>query len=108
MAGLRRLHGATENRRRARYRCVLVLLRTPGSMPEVFEGVCGGRILEAPAGSDGFGYDPLFFSDALGKSFGEASIEEKERVSHRGQALAALVTRLGGAAAPAPKPADGP
>lgn len=104
---LRRLHGATENRRRARYRCVLVLLRTTASMPEVFEGVCGGRILEAATGSDGFGYDPLFFADALGKSFGEATIEEKERVSHRGQALAGLVARLGGSAT-APPPAATP
>ena len=55
-----------EPRRRARYRCVLVLLRDPGAVPEVFEGICGGRILEAPRGKGGFGYDPLFFSDELG------------------------------------------
>jgi XTP/dITP diphosphohydrolase len=93
---LRRLRGAPENRRRARYRCVLVFLRTQASLPEVFEGICGGRILEAPEGTEGFGYDPLFFSDELGQSFGTASIEEKERVSHRGQALAKLVQRLDG------------
>jgi XTP/dITP diphosphohydrolase len=98
---LRRLKGAPENRRRARYRCVMVFLRTPGSIPEVFEGLCGGRILEAAEGTDGFGYDPLFFSDELGKSFGTATIEEKERVSHRGQALAKLAARLGGPAKPA-------
>lgn len=91
---LRRLRGAPETKRRARYRCVLVYLRSPSAMPEVFEGICGGRILEAPEGKDGFGYDPLFFSDELGKSFGTATIEEKETVSHRGQALAKLVTRL--------------
>ncbi len=99
---LRRLTGAPEPRRRARYRCVLVLMRSASSMPEVFEGVCGGRILEAPVGTDGFGYDPLFFADALGKTFGEATIEEKERVSHRGQALAGLVERLNGKGAPPP------
>ena len=92
---LRRLAGAPELRRRARYRCVLVLLRTPGGVPEVFEGTCGGRILEAPAGSGGFGYDPLFWSDELGKSFGEATAEEKDGVSHRGRALRALATALG-------------
>jgi XTP/dITP diphosphohydrolase len=93
---LRRLSGAPESRRRARYRCVLVLLRSPAAMPEVFEGVCGGRILEQPRGSGGFGYDPLFLCDALNQTFGEADAAEKDRVSHRGQALALLVERLAG------------
>lgn len=92
---VRRLRGAPEPKRRARYRCVLVYLRTPIAVPAAFEGSCAGRILEAPAGQGGFGYDPYFFCDALEKSFGEASIEEKETVSHRGQALAALVAALG-------------
>ena len=91
---LRRLAGAPEPRRRARYRCVLVLLRAPGAVPEAFEGTCAGRILDAAAGSGGFGYDPLFWSDELKKSFGEASAEEKDRVSHRGRALRALAAAL--------------
>jgi len=91
---LRRLRGAPEARRRARYRCVLVLLRDPGAVPEVFEGVCGGRILEAPRGEGGFGYDPLFFSDELGRTFGEATAQEKDAVSHRGCALRALADAL--------------
>jgi XTP/dITP diphosphohydrolase len=94
---LRRLRGAAEPRRRARYRCVLVLLRAPGALPEVFDGSCGGSILEEPRGTGGFGYDPLFLSDDLGKSFGEASPEEKDAVSHRGRALAALIARLNSA-----------
>ncbi|MFI5210310.1 MAG: non-canonical purine NTP pyrophosphatase [Gemmatimonadales bacterium] len=93
---LRRLKGAPEARRRARYRCVLVLVRKVGALPEVFEGACGGRILEAPEGSGGFGYDPLFFSDDLGKSFGTASPAEKDAVSHRGRALARLVDAIKG------------
>ncbi len=92
---LRRLAGAPEVKRRARYRCVLVLLRAPFALPEVFEGVCGGRILEQPRGDGGFGYDPLFYCDALDKTFGEATGEEKDRVSHRGQALEKLLARLG-------------
>jgi XTP/dITP diphosphohydrolase len=92
---LRRLAGAPEARRRARYRCVLVLLRAPGAIPEVFEGSCGGRILESPSGSGGFGYDPLFWSDDLAKSFGEATAEEKDQVSHRGRALRSLAAALG-------------
>jgi XTP/dITP diphosphohydrolase len=93
---LRRLRGAPEARRRARYRCVLVLIRKVGALPEVFEGSCGGRILEAPEGTAGFGYDPLFFSDDLGKPFGLATPEEKDAVSHRGRALARLVEALKG------------
>lgn len=91
---LRRLSGAPESRRRARYRCVLVFLRSPSAIPETFEGVCGGRILESPQGEGGFGYDPLFFADELEKTFGEADPEEKDRVSHRGRALSRLLARL--------------
>jgi XTP/dITP diphosphohydrolase len=91
---LRRLRGAPDARRRAQYRCVLVLLREPGAVPEVFEGVCAGRILEAPRGDGGFGYDPLFLSDDLGRTFGEATAAEKDAVSHRGRALRALADAL--------------
>ncbi len=91
---LRRLLGAAQARRRARYRCVLVLLRDSGAVPEVFEGVCAGRILEAPRGSAGFGYDPLFFSEELGRTFGEATPAEKDAVSHRGRALRSLAEAL--------------
>jgi XTP/dITP diphosphohydrolase len=91
---VRRLAGASEARRGARYRCVLVYLATPGAVPRVFEGTCGGRILEEPRGTGGFGYDPYFYSDELGKTFGEASAEEKDAVSHRGRALRALAAAL--------------
>ena len=91
---VRRLAGAPPARRGARYRCVLVLLREPGAIPESFEGSCAGRILEQPAGTGGFGYDPYFFSDELQKSFGEATPEEKDGVSHRGRAVRGLATAL--------------
>ncbi len=55
-----------------------------------------GRILRAPDGEGGFGYDPVFFSGELGKSFGRASAEEKNAVSHRAKALAALAQKIGG------------
>jgi XTP/dITP diphosphohydrolase len=93
---LRRLLGAPTARRRARYRCVLAYVAEPGAVPEFFEGSCGGTILEAPQGDQGFGYDPLFLSDELGKSFGEATDPEKDAVSHRGQAFRALAARLVG------------
>jgi XTP/dITP diphosphohydrolase len=95
---LRRLLGASEARRRARYRCVLVYLPRPGAVPRVFEGTCGGLVLEAPRGKGGFGYDPLFLSDDLGRTFGEATAEEKDAVSHRGRALRALAEALGSSA----------
>jgi XTP/dITP diphosphohydrolase len=92
---LRRLAGAPERQRAARYRCVLVFLRAPDVVPTISHGDCTGRILELPRGTLGFGYDPLFFSDELGKTFGEAAVEEKDRVSHRGRALRALAQILG-------------
>jgi XTP/dITP diphosphohydrolase len=93
---VRRLTGAVGGRRAARYRCVLVLLTSPGAVPRTFEGTCTGRILDEPRGKGGFGYDPYFFSDELGKTFGEATPAEKDRVSHRGRALRDLVAALTG------------
>jgi XTP/dITP diphosphohydrolase len=91
---LRCLAGLAPEHRGARYRCVLVL-RWPDRPKElVAEGSCLGRILDAPRGTGGFGYDPLFWSEELGKTFGEATIEEKARVSHRGRAVAALADAL--------------
>ena len=91
---LRRLLGAPEARRTARYRCALVLVRRVGAVPEVFEGSCAGRILEAPRGEGGFGYDPYFLSTELGCTFGEAAAAAKDAVSHRGRALRALMDAL--------------
>jgi XTP/dITP diphosphohydrolase len=92
---IRRLAGATGLRRSARYRCVLVYIPVAGAIPRVFEGACAGRILDQPKGDAGFGYDPYFLSDELGKTFGEASPAEKDSVSHRGRALRELVAQLG-------------
>lgn len=91
---LRRLRGAAPERRRARYRCVLVLFRSGTAVPETFEGACNGTILEEGRGAGGFGYDPLFLSDDLGRTFGEVPQEEKNAVSHRGRALVALAGAL--------------
>jgi XTP/dITP diphosphohydrolase len=91
---LRRLAGAPESRRLARYRCVLFYVPSYGAVPTICQGDCTGRILDAPRGTNGFGYDPYFFSVELGKTFGEATDEEKDAVSHRGRALRALAERL--------------
>lgn len=92
---LRRLAGASQARRKARYRCVVVYLARPGAIPMTFEGTCLGSIAEAPRGTGGFGYDPLFLSDDLGKTFGETAPEEKHAVSHRGRAFRAFGQWLG-------------
>jgi XTP/dITP diphosphohydrolase len=91
---LRRLLGADEPRRRACYVCVALLVRRPGAAPEAYTGRCWGRILAEPRGAGGFGYDPLFFHEGLGKTFGEATAEEKHGVSHRGEAFRLLAAAL--------------
>ncbi len=91
---LRRLLGAEAARRRACYVCVAVLLRKPSAPPETFTGRSWGRILEEARGSGGFGYDPLFLHDGLGKSFGEAAPDEKDAVSHRGEAFRQVAAAL--------------
>jgi XTP/dITP diphosphohydrolase len=91
---LRRLAGAPVEQRRARYRCSVVYLPDAAALPVTFEGTCTGVILEGPKGTGGFGYDPLFLSDELGITFGEASSEAKHEVSHRGRAFRAFAEWL--------------
>lgn len=91
---LRRLAGAPVSSRLARYRSVLYFLPSFGAVPTICQGDCSGRILDIPRGTSGFGYDPYFFSDEIGKTFGEATGEEKDSVSHRGRALRALAQTL--------------
>ncbi|HXY19789.1 MAG TPA: non-canonical purine NTP pyrophosphatase [Gemmatimonadales bacterium] len=91
---LRRLQGADEPRRRACYVCVALLVRRAGAPPEAYTGRCWGRVLEEPRGTGGFGYDPLFFHEGLGKTFGEATAEDKHGVSHRGEAFRQLAAAL--------------
>ncbi|MGA0024433.1 MAG: RdgB/HAM1 family non-canonical purine NTP pyrophosphatase [Burkholderiales bacterium] len=81
--------------RRAHYCCVIVLVRHAADpQPLIAEAEWHGEILEAPRGQGGFGYDPLFFIPELGKTGAELLPAEKNRVSHRGRALALLVARL--------------
>jgi XTP/dITP diphosphohydrolase len=75
-----------DERRHARFRTVIAL-RFPEGREEVVEGVCEGTILRERRGGGGFGYDPLFFVPPLGKTFAELTLEEKNRVSHRGRAM---------------------
>ena len=92
---LERLAGVPEAERGARFICVVVYLRhADDPVPLVCEGVWHGRVLEAPRGDNGFGYDPLFLVPELGHTSAELPPEEKNRLSHRGQALRQLVARL--------------
>jgi XTP/dITP diphosphohydrolase len=91
---LERLAGVPDERRGARYRAVVAFVETPGGSPQLVEATCEGRILAAPRGTGGFGYDPLFFSTDLGTTFAAASLAAKQRVSHRGRALRALIEVL--------------
>jgi len=79
--------------RRGRFVCAVVLV-DPAGREMVRLGECAGRITLAPRGDGGFGYDPYFESAELGLTFGEASIADKERISHRGRALRALVDAM--------------
>jgi XTP/dITP diphosphohydrolase len=86
---------SAHDNRSAHYECVLVLMRGPGdTQPLVASAQWHGSIARLPRGGGGFGYDPLFLPQGLAKTAAELAPEEKNRVSHRGQALAKLLELL--------------
>ena len=105
---LQALRGVTD--RSARFVCTVAFVFDPGRLQEagthahpwlpeeaalwVFTGAVAGRIIDDPRGSNGFGYDPVFFRDDLGRTFAELAQDEKNALSHRGQAFRALRDRL--------------
>lgn len=82
-----------EEARAGRFVCAIALARPDGAV-EVVEGRCDGVLLTAPRGTNGFGYDSLFFMPERGRTMAELSMEEKSAVSHRAQALARAVPLL--------------
>ncbi|MDR7415970.1 MAG: XTP/dITP diphosphatase [Armatimonadota bacterium] len=84
---LRRLAGVPWERRTARYRAVVAVALPDGTV-RTFEGTCEGRIALEPRGSGGFGYDPIFYVPDLGRTVAELLPYEKDRISHRGKAMA--------------------
>jgi len=72
--------------RKAAFECV-ISIAVPTGPALTYEGRCDGEITTAPRGAGGFGYDPIFFCPKLGKTFAELSMDEKNRISHRGKAL---------------------
>ena len=85
-----------EDERKAHFQCVIVYLRhARDPVPVIASGQWHGRILHEPAGEDGFGYDPVFLPDGQEASAAALPPGEKDRLSHRGQALRQLLTLLG-------------
>lgn len=90
---LRELEGVPPDRRGAAFACAVALV-VPGGLEFTAVGRLEGRILEEARGSDGFGYDPLFLVEPEGKTLAEMPLAEKNRLSHRARALAALLPSL--------------
>lgn len=94
---LARLKGVPQEKRSARFRCVIAIA-TPEGRVEFCSGECPGVITFEPRGEEGFGYDPIFYLPALNKTMAELSLEVKNSVSHRGVAarkVPRVLTRLG-------------
>jgi XTP/dITP diphosphohydrolase len=85
---LQELQGVPHEKRTARFRCVIAIDWGDGET-DICEGTADGFITEKVAGREGFGYDPVFFYPPANKRFSEMTLEEKNRVSHRGLALQA-------------------
>lgn len=87
---LKNLEG--KSNRRARFRTVICLIE--GGKEHLFEGIVKGRIIDHEAGTEGFGYDPLFVPEGFDRTFAEMTAEEKNAISHRGRAVRKLVDYL--------------
>jgi len=92
---LENMRGIEEAQRTARFICLMVYVRhADDPTPLICEGSWEGRLLETPQGENGFGYDPIFLVPEKGRTSAELPSEEKNRLSHRGQALRCLVQKL--------------
>ncbi|MEN8710697.1 MAG: RdgB/HAM1 family non-canonical purine NTP pyrophosphatase [Arenicellales bacterium] len=92
---LRELDSLPDSKRTARFQCVMVYLRHANDpVPVIAQGAWEGRILQAPQGEGGFGYDPVFYVPERGCSAAELSSEDKNRLSHRGKALRQMLDAL--------------
>ena len=91
---LQMMAGIPAGARKASFRCAAALC-IPGKEPVVFEGEVKGVVLEAPRGTEGFGYDPLFLVPEYGKTLAELPLEVKNRISHRSIALGKVIQYIG-------------
>lgn len=85
---LEEMRGVAPRRRRAQFRSVLALIGD--GLEEVTEGICPGVLGEAPHGTNGFGYDPIFIPDGFDKTYAELTAEEKNLISHRARSFAKM------------------
>lgn len=85
---------ADRENRQAQFVCAVAIAREDGSIAFQAEGVCAGEILFAPRGTDGFGYDPIFYVPGQGQTFAQMKPEVKAKLSHRGLAFDALIPQL--------------
>lgn len=82
-------------KRTCRFRCALAVVQPDGRVLYETDGSCDGMLLHEPLGTGGFGYDPLFWSTELHKGMAEATMQEKNKISHRGKAIKKLVSIWG-------------
>ena len=90
---LREMGPVPDDRRGCRFKAVLVLARLDDGELTA-EGVCEGRVAHAPAGSNGFGYDPVFYVPAYDRTMAQLTDAEKDEISHRGNAARAMAALL--------------
>lgn len=90
---LTQLEGLPMQQRTARFRCAITIAE-PSGYSQTVEGTIEGQIADAPRGNNGFGYDPIFYLPALAKTMAELTSEQKNRISHRGQAAQQAVAVL--------------
>lgn len=90
---LDKMKDVPDGKRSARFVSAITLMFTDGDVVTA-RGTCEGKIAHKPAGKNGFGYDPIFFVESYGKTFAELSPEQKNMISHRGNALSELQRQL--------------
>lgn len=86
------MRGVAPRRRHAQFRSIIAFVGD--GFEEVTEGVCPGQLAEAPLGSNGFGYDPIFIPEGFSKTYAQLTAEEKNAISHRSKSLAAMKEHL--------------
>jgi XTP/dITP diphosphohydrolase len=82
------------SQRQAKFVCALAVAKPNGEIAISVEGICPGEILKSPKGTEGFGYDPIFYANEAGMTFAEMPPDMKKRLSHRSQAFAKLLPQL--------------
>ena len=93
---LHELEKTSDPKRLARFVCAMAISDEKGEIKFLTEGICKGRIVLSPIGTNGFGYDPIFVPDGFEQTFGELSNEIKQKISHRAKAAENIITFLRG------------